>query len=95
MRVTDELMETPGEILRLAFSTALVQFISFLCHAVHCTRAVECLTRRFFSDTLSESNDENTERCFQCSSTCHSCARRRTRVVLHYQTNAPAKSLTL
>ena len=52
MRVTDELMETPGEILRLAFSTALVQFISFLCHAVHCTRAVECLTRRFFSDTL-------------------------------------------
>ena len=73
MRVTDELMETPGEILRLAFSTALVQFISFLCHAVHCTRAVECLTRRFFSDTLNASLrtfcKENTERCFQCSST--------------------------
>ena len=71
MRVTDELMEMPGETC-FCLQTALVQFL-FLCHAVHCTRAVECLTRRFFSDTLNASLrtfcKENTERCFQCSST--------------------------
>ena len=72
MRVTDELMETPGAMAS-HLSLRLSYRIGILSHAVHCTRAVECLTRRFFSDTLSESSDKNIERCFQCSSTC--CSR--------------------
>ena len=72
MRVTDELMETPGAMAS-QLSLRLSYRIGILSHAVHCTRAVECLTRRFFSDTLNASLrtfcKENTERCFQCSST--------------------------
>ena len=51
MRVTDELMETPGAMAS-HLSLLLSYRIGILSHAVHCTRAVECLTRRFFSDTL-------------------------------------------
>lgn len=62
MRVTDELMETPGAMAS-HLSLRLSYRIGILSHAVHCTRAVECLTRRFFSDTLSMLEPmENTER---------------------------------
>ena len=72
MRVTDELMETPGEQKYFLYGSRTVELVSLPRGALYESRGMShqaFLFRHVEPCTVSTFCKKNTERCFQCSST--------------------------